>query len=100
MDFHYSELCNEPIPDAYEILLYDTLIGDSTLFTRADATEAAWKFLEPIQKTWQNNPQIKLYGYPAGTWGPENSDSLFEGKNNGWRYPCKNLSNDGIFCEL
>ncbi len=100
LDFHYSQLTDVPIAEAYERLLYDCLIGDSTLFTRADAVEAAWKFLEPVQKAWKENPKIKMYGYPAGTWGPENADALIEGECSGWRYPCKNLSNDGIFCEL
>jgi len=100
MDFHYKELSEEKLPEAYERLLYDCLIGDSTLYTRADAVESSWKFLEPIQNAWKNKPEIKMYGYPAGTWGPENADDLIEGKNMKWRYPCKNLSNDGNYCEL
>ena len=73
--------------------------GDSTLFARADAVEAAWQFVAPIQKAWANNPDIKVYDYPAGTWGPENADDLIE-ENWTWRYPCKNLTDDGVKCEL
>jgi glucose-6-phosphate 1-dehydrogenase len=100
MDFHYSDLSNVHIPSAYERLLYDAMIGDSTLYTRGDSVEAAWKFVAPIQNAWKNNPSIKVYGYPGGSWGPEDADSLIEGENMTWRYPCKNLSDDGEYCEL
>jgi len=100
MDFHYSDLSNVHVPSAYERLLYDAMIGDSTLYTRGDSVEAAWKFVAPIQNAWKNNPAIKVYGYPAGSWGPEDADSLIEGDNLTWRYPCKNLSDDGAYCEL
>jgi glucose-6-phosphate 1-dehydrogenase len=100
MDFHYSDIANVDIPEAYERLIYDCMVGDSTLFLRADAVEAAWKFVEPIQKAWETDQKLKVYGYPAGTWGPDTADDLIEGENHAWRYPCKNLADDGIFCEL
>ncbi len=100
MDFHYSELSEVHLPSAYERLIYDAMMGDSTLYARADAVEAAWKFVAPIQQAWANNPEIKMYGYPAGTWGPENADEMFDEKDITWRYPCKNLADDGNYCEL
>jgi glucose-6-phosphate 1-dehydrogenase len=100
MDFHYSDLANVRVPSAYERLLHDVMIGDSTLFSRDDEVETAWKFLGPIQKAWAENPEIKVFGYPAGTWGPEHSDDLFEDKGLAWRFPCKNLTDDGNYCEL
>lgn len=100
MDFHYKDLGNVHIPDAYERLIYDCMMGDSTLYSRGDVVEAAWKFLAPIQSAWKNNHGLKIYGYPAGTWGPENADELIEDKHVTWRYPCKNLSDDGKYCEL
>ena len=100
LDFHYKDLGNLHIPDAYERLIYDCMMGDSTLYSRGDVVEAAWKFLAPIQKAWQNNHSIKIFGYPAGTWGPENADDLIEDKNVTWRYPCKNLSDNDNYCEL
>lgn len=100
LDFHYKDLGNVRIPDAYERLIYDCMMGDSTLYSRGDVVEAAWEFLSPIQKAWENNPNIKVYGYPAGSWGPENADDLIEDKNVTWRYPCKNLADDGMYCEL
>jgi len=100
MDFHYKDLANIRVPSAYERLLYDVMLGDSTLFSRDDEVETAWKFLEPIQRAWANNPEIKVYGYPAGTWGPEQSNDLIEGETLTWRYPCKNLADDELYCEL
>jgi len=41
-----------------------------------------------------------MYGYPAGTWGPPEASKLFDSTGDDWRYPCKNLSNDGEYCEL
>ena len=101
LDFHYKDISDVQLPEAYERLLYDCMTGDSTLFLRADAVEEAWKFIEPIQKAWTENPNVKIYGYPAGTWGPDVADSLIEGGDSiTWRYPCKNLAEDGIYCEL
>ena len=100
MDFHYSDLADIRLPSAYERLLSDAMLGDSTLYSRDDTVETAWKFLEPIQNAWASDPDIKIYGYPAGTWGPENANDLIEGKDLTWRYPCKNLADDGLYCEL
>lgn len=100
MDFHYSDLTDQRIQPAYERLLFDSMIGDKTLFAKADEVLAAWKFLNPILKSWASNPDIPIFGYPAGAWGPENSDDLIEEKEMTWRYPCKNLTDDGNYCEL
>ena len=100
MDFHYRELSNQRIPSAYERLIYDSIKGDATLFARTDEVLEAWKFLMPVIDAWKTEHEIPLYGYPAGTWGPERADDLIEGKEITWRYPCKNLSDDGIYCEL
>jgi len=98
MDFHYSELADIHVPAAYERLLLDCMQGDATLYSRGDAVIEAWRFVQPILNAWGNNPSIPVYGYPAGTWGPEDADELIsEGE---WRYPCKNLTNDGLYCEL
>ncbi len=100
MDFHYKQLSEGHLPDAYERLLLDCMLGDATLYSRGDAVEATWELIDPILNAWRENPDIKLYGYPAGTWGPENSDSLIEGPDLSWRYPCKNLTADSNYCEL
>jgi glucose-6-phosphate 1-dehydrogenase len=98
MDFHYSDLRNTSVPAAYERLLLDCMQGDATLYARGDAVEKAWEFVQPIINAWETNPEIPIYGYPAGTWGPEHSDALIKGA--GWRFPCKNLADDGLYCEL
>ncbi len=99
MDFHYSSLSDVYLPAAYERLLLDCMLGDSTLYARGDAVESAWRFVDPILKYWNENPLAALYGYPAGTWGPREADGLFrEGLT--WRYPCRNLADDGVYCEL
>jgi glucose-6-phosphate 1-dehydrogenase len=98
MDFHYSDLTDTKVPAAYERLLLDCMQGDATLYARGDAVEKAWEFVQPIINAWETNPEIPIYGYPAGTWGPEHSDSLIKGAD--WRYPCKNLADDGLYCEL
>lgn len=100
MDFHYSDLSNQRIPSAYERLLHDTMKGDATLFARTEEVLEAWKFLTPIIECWNNDKDVPLFGYPAGTWGPENADTLIEEADMTWRYPCKNLADDGVYCEL
>ena len=100
MDFHYSDLSNQRISPAYERLIHDTMKGDATLFARTEEVLEAWKFLTPIIESWKDNKDVPLFGYPAGTWGPENADSLIEESDMTWRYPCKNLTDDGVYCEL
>jgi len=99
MGFHYSDLADTYVPNAYERLIHDCMLGDSSLFARADAVELAWKFVQPILDHWKNDPNAKLYGYPSGTWGPNVADDLIK-ESKGWRYPCKNLIDDGKYCEL
>lgn len=100
MDFHYSDLSDLRLPDAYERLLLDCMAGDATLFTRGDAVEACWAFVDPILEGWKNNPEAKIFGYPAGTWGPPEADGLLGSTDRSWRQPCKNLSENTDYCEL
>ena len=100
LDFHYKNLTDSYIPEAYQRLLLDCMQGDSTLYTRGDAVEAAWRFVDPVLAAWQDERSIPLHGYPCGTWGPAVADQMFEGKGYTWRYPCKNLADDGLYCEL
>lgn len=100
MDFRYSDLSDVRIPDAYERLLLDCMIGDATLYARIDAVMAAWKFIQPILDAWKNDPDIPIHGYPAGSWGPDVADDLIEEPNLTWRHPCSALTGDDNFCAL
>jgi glucose-6-phosphate 1-dehydrogenase len=87
MAFHYSDLAEKKISEAYERLLLDCMTGDSTLYARADAVRASWKFVDPILNAWRDNPDIPIYFYEAGTWGPKESNLLFCDKYVKWRQP-------------
>lgn len=100
MDFHYSDLDEANVVSAYERLLHDCMLGDSTLYARGDAVLELWKFIDPILKLWDEDDSIPLFGYPAGTWGPDKVDDLIEEHGVTWRYPCRNLTDDSHYCEL
>lgn len=85
MDFRYGTSFGEKAPDAYERLLLDAMIGDSTLFTRADESEMAWELVDPILQRWQELGQTKMPLYKAGTWGPGESDDMLEKSGHSWR---------------
>jgi glucose-6-phosphate 1-dehydrogenase len=98
MDFHYTDLSKQELPSAYSRLLLDCMLGDASLYARNDAVEEAWKFVQPILNAWATDPDIPIYGYPAGSWGPESAETLITGGH--WRYPFQNLTHDSTFCEL
>ena len=100
MDFSYNQLGGVPSGDAYARLIDDCIQGDSTLFTRSDAVEASWRFFEPVLRYWQTYPEAPLYGYPAGTWGPLESEKMMREHGAEWTNPCKNLTNTDQYCEL
>ena len=100
MDFSYAELGRLPTEDAYARLIEDCIAGDPTLFIRSDAVESGWRFFDPILKYWQDVPECPLYGYPAGSWGPLEADSLVARQGASWTNPCKNLTNTHLYCEL
>jgi glucose-6-phosphate 1-dehydrogenase len=68
------------------------MTGDSTLYARADAVKASWKFVDPVLQEWNENPDIPLYSYPCNTWGPEESNLLFDDKYIRWREPGDNIN--------
>ena len=100
MDFSYAQLGGVPSGDAYARLIDDCIQGDPTLFTRSDAVEASWKFFDPVLRYWKDNPDAPLYGYPAGTWGPLESEAMMHEHGADWTNPCKNLTNTDQYCEL
>lgn len=100
MDFSYSNLGGLPTEDAYSRLIEDCMLGDATLFTRSDAVEASWRFFDPVLRYWKEHPDAPLYGYPAGTWGPEESEMMMTEHGAVWTNPCRNLTNTHLYCEL
>ena len=83
LDFDYKEHFGDITPPAYERLLLDALLGDSTLFLRGDEIEASWRFADDIFAAWSKS-DAPLLEYPAGSWGPTESDALFHGCEGGW----------------
>jgi len=84
MEFHYDEAFGKSaLPEAYERLLLDTMMGDAALFTRADEVETAWGLIDPIIKAWEaQKPPLAFY--KPGTWGPKESDDLLERDGRCW----------------
>ena len=87
MRFSYKEAFQVEAPAAYETLLWDVMIGDATLFMRADQVEAAWEFLTPVLEVWEANPAPDFPNYAAGSWGPETAESLIAKDGNHWLTP-------------
>jgi glucose-6-phosphate 1-dehydrogenase len=85
MDFAYDTSFAVDSPDAYETLILDALLGDASLFTRADEVEAAWSVVTPILNAWAEMPPPRFPDYAAGTWGPEAADALLEREGRRWR---------------
>jgi glucose-6-phosphate 1-dehydrogenase len=98
MDFSYGRFGESS--DAYERLLLEAALGDSTLFTRRDEVEAAWALTTPILEAWGRvdtadgpaggsvgNRQVALCPYPAGSWGPAEADQLIARDGREWRKP-------------
>ncbi len=85
MDFTYGSAFSVDSPDAYETLLLDAMLGDASLFTRADEVEAAWSIVTPIVGSWISGPAPELPNYASGTWGPDAADSLIERDGRRWR---------------
>ncbi|MFO1539782.1 MAG: glucose-6-phosphate dehydrogenase [Chloroflexota bacterium] len=100
MDFTYGSSFLRDAPEAYETLILDAMLGDASLFTRADEVEAAWGIVSPIHARWaewdaepargrakgaaETRPEA-VQPYAAGSWGPGLADRLIEGEGRRWR---------------
>ncbi len=87
MNFSYREAFGGASRSAYATLLNDCLRGDATLFDRGDSVEAAWSLVEPILDVWSAAKTAAVPIYPAGTWGPKESDQLLERDGRRWYNP-------------
>jgi glucose-6-phosphate 1-dehydrogenase len=85
MDFTYGAAFSADTPDAYETLILDAMLGDQSLFTRADEVEAAWAIVSPIHDAWLDSPVPDFPNYAAGSWGPEEAMDLIERDGRRWR---------------
>jgi len=75
---------DETPTDAYETLLLDVIGGDRSLFIRFDEVEWAWRVVDPILRHWSQDTSY-IHTYPAGSWGPAESERLFDSEDHEWR---------------
>jgi glucose-6-phosphate 1-dehydrogenase len=87
MEFQYGTSFGASSPEAYERLLRDVMIGDQTLFMRADEVEAAWGLITPILERWEAQRASRIPLYEAGTWGPREAETLLAADGHSWRRP-------------
>jgi glucose-6-phosphate 1-dehydrogenase len=85
MDFHYKDYFKSNPSTGYETLVYDCMIGDQTLFQRADSVEAGWAAVQPVLDLWQNDKTAPLEFYGAGSAGPVGADQLLAHGRRRWR---------------
>jgi len=85
MDFRYGTYFGLAPPEAYERLICDCMLGESTLFARADEVMASWNLLTPVLDRWAENPPSDFPSYSAGTWGPAAADQLMSRNDRSWR---------------
>ncbi|HET6212341.1 MAG TPA: glucose-6-phosphate dehydrogenase [Micromonosporaceae bacterium] len=84
MDFQYGEAFTESSPEAYERLVLDVLVGDSTLFPHADEVEQSWRVVDPLEEAWAGTKPV---AYRAGEWGPREADEMLARTGRSWRRP-------------
>jgi glucose-6-phosphate 1-dehydrogenase len=97
MDFNYDVAFGSYSPEAYERLLLDAILGDSTLFIRDDEVEGSWRIIDSIEAGWAaGGPPLSMY--PAGTWGPKEAAELLAREDRKWD-PLSNTSGNEIAIE-
>jgi glucose-6-phosphate 1-dehydrogenase len=87
MTFRYATTFGSNTPEAYERLVLDAMIGDSTLFIRGDETETSWKLYTPVLDYWRSVGREGMELYAAGSWGPASADTLIAARGQEWRQP-------------
>jgi glucose-6-phosphate 1-dehydrogenase len=86
MDFNYCEHFGAQMSTGYERLLFDCMLGDATLFQRADMVEAGWSVVSPILNSWSRS-RSPIPKYISGSWGPKETRELLERDGRRWRNP-------------
>ena len=85
MTFRYGLTFGGTVPEAYETLLLDALLGDATLFARHDFVERSWALITPVLERWAADSAAAIPAYEAGEWGPQEADELLERDGRRWR---------------
>ena len=85
MDFQYRTSFGGTAPEAYERLILDAINGEASLFARQDEVDLSWKLIDPMIESWSDKNAAPLYHYSAGTWGPEESQTLLSRSGRKWR---------------
>jgi glucose-6-phosphate 1-dehydrogenase len=88
MDFHYRQDATHYFPEAYERLICDALLGESTLFTRSDEVEQAWRIIDAVRQGWDSQQADALPLYAPGSMGPQEADELLKRDGHNWAKPC------------
>lgn len=84
MDFNYGSTFKNAAPEAYERLILDAMLGDSTLFTRSDEVEASWALLTPVIERWEAGGGSFIELYRSGSWGPKEADDFLAADGRKW----------------
>jgi len=84
MDFLYGGAFRTGLPEAYERLILDAMLGDATLFTRSDEIEEQWSLVDTIVAGWRRG-RPAFPNYAAGTWGSSAANELLERDGRSWR---------------
>jgi glucose-6-phosphate 1-dehydrogenase len=84
MRFDYREAFEAQRGTGYEVLFYNAMMGDSTLFSRTDMVETAWRIAQPILDEWAITPPPEFPNYPVGSWGPKEAYALIERDGRQW----------------
>jgi glucose-6-phosphate 1-dehydrogenase len=85
MNFRYGTTFPGEVPEAYETLLLDAMLGDATLFARHDFVETSWTLVTPVHEAWAQRGDSSIPEYEAGEWGPQEADSLIARDARRWR---------------
>ena len=83
MNFGYQETFKTPPPESYARLFQDAMLGDQTLFARSDSVQEAWRIIDPIADYWETGTD-PIPSYPAGSWGPAESEALLAKDGRAW----------------
>jgi glucose-6-phosphate 1-dehydrogenase len=85
MNFKYADYFGQTPSTGYETLIYDCMIGDSTLFQRADMVETAWAEIDSLLQEWGRERSGDFPNYAAGSWGPEEAEEMLRRDGRHWR---------------